>query len=70
MSAQFEAAAALIAAGATRPARDWTPAILGAGPRRTLPEASRSLALCSLDPSECHRVSSLALADGCVQVAF
>ncbi|CAE7388613.1 ANKRD44, partial [Symbiodinium sp. KB8] len=65
-SAQFEAAAALIAAGARldlRNSRSWAAADFARG--QSIPRFVQ-LGL-SGDPSECERVSSLALADGCVQ---
>ena len=68
-SAQFEAAAALIAAGARldlRNCRHWTAADFARG--QSIP---RFLQLgLEGDPSECRRVSSLALADGYVEVAL
>ena len=68
-SAQFEAAAALIAAGARldlRNCRHWTAADFARG--QSIP---RFLQLgLEGDVSECQRVSSLALADGYVEVPF
>ncbi|CAE7699901.1 unnamed protein product [Symbiodinium sp. CCMP2592] len=68
-SAQFEAAAALIAAGARLDlcnCRHWTAADFACS--QSIP---RFLQLgLEGDPSECRRVSSLALADGYVEVPF
>eukprot|EP00439_Symbiodinium_sp_Y106_P063544 s2342_g9.t2 len=68
-SAQFEGAAALIAAGARldiRNCRSWTAADFAKG--RSIPDFLQ-LGLAG-DPSECRRVFSLALADGYVEVPF
>ncbi|CAE7894125.1 Ankk1 [Symbiodinium microadriaticum] len=68
-SAQFEAAAALIAAGARldlRNSRNWTAADFSRG--QSIP---RFLQMgLEGDPSECRRVASLALLDGYVEIAF
>ncbi|CAE7273959.1 Trpa1 [Symbiodinium sp. CCMP2592] len=68
-SAQFEAAAALIAAGARldlRNGQGWSAADFARG--QAIPDFLR-LGL-EGDPSECRRVSSLALPDGYVEIAF
>ena len=71
-SAQFEAAAALISFGAKldlRNGRNWTAADFAKG--QSIPHFLQ-LGLQG-DPSECHTVCALALADsdeGCVSVRF
>eukprot|EP00439_Symbiodinium_sp_Y106_P058446 s2342_g8.t1 len=68
-SAQFEGAAALIAAGARldiRNCRNWTAADFAKG--RSIPDFLQQGL--EGDPSECRRVFSLALADGYVEVPF
>ena len=68
-SAQFEAAAALISAGARldlRNCRNWQAADFVRG--QSIPQFLK-LGL-EGDTSECRRVSSLAIADGYVEVPF